>query len=159
MKSCSNLVTRLSSYLSLAALALTGVSASALAQDSANLAQDEFFSAQVHGDAYNLSISNAPYLARSMRVTGPHGFVAESKTLDFSASKALPDGDYNYEVTGEIPWNDAEWDAESNRANGRDELAEPGPATGVIARGHFRIVNGTVQQPGNETEEQSSDSR
>lgn len=156
MRSCSTLVTRLSSSVCLTAIALLGISVNAIAQDSGKLSSDDFFAAKIHGDAYNLSVGNAPQLAQSMRIAGPNGFSAESRSLSLSMSEPLADGLYKYEITGDLGWSNAVADAKANRENGRSEAAQPGRRTGVIATGYFRIVNGAVFEPGNLQEQKSS---
>lgn len=160
MKSCLHSVTRRSSVVCITAAALLSLSTSTLAEDSGKLTSDQLFAAKLNGDAYSVSVSNAPHVAQSMRVTGPRGFKAESRSLTVSSSKPLPDGSYNYEITGALSRSDAVFDPSSNRENGRSEDATPTrQPTGVIASGHFKIVNGAIFEPGNETEERESDSR
>jgi len=93
--------------------------------------------------------------ATSMRVSGPRGFSAEADSLSLNSQKGLPNGSYRYEVYGPTASADDPFDSKHDMDNGRSaaDKANRVAASGVIASGHFRIVQGQVFVPGNETEE------
>lgn len=155
MRSYSDVVARLASSFCFFALATLGVSVNAFAQEesSAKFSSADYFSAELSGDAHVVSVGNAPHIARSMRIAGPDGFVVETDSLTLTSGKPLPDGLYKYEIIGALPASEVKFDLSRNRDNGRSEDARPGPATGVIATGHFRIIDGAVFVPGDENEE------
>lgn len=155
MSSYSYVVARLAPLFCLFAMLILGISLNAYAQEesSAKLASEDSYAAKVSGDAHVVSVDNLPPIARSMRIAGPDGLTVKSDSLVLTSGDPLPDGLYNYEIIGALPTGEGKWDAVRNRDNGRSADARPGPATGVIATGHFRIIDGAVFVPGNEKEE------
>lgn len=107
--------------------------------------------ADVVGGANGVSLSGVSAKTKSVRITGPNGYlsVSDGGIARAQNATALADGVYRYEITemqcGALSPQGIKAATRDNAANGRAQDAEPSSCREVVVdSGAFRIVNGAV---------------
>lgn len=100
----------------------------------------------VSGNSSEVTFNDVPAGTNIVNLSTPGGEVYSVDGLAMSIEPALPDGDYQYELIGNLPVTGQITEGEIRPAdpeNGRDVTITRRP-TGVLESGGFRIVNGIV---------------
>jgi len=98
----------------------------------------------VSGSSTAVSFGNTPVGVKSIKVAAPGGVVIISEELTVHPKEFFPDGDYQYELTGELPLTEKPSKTTTALDNGRTNASPTMQPVGVIDSGDFRIINGTV---------------